>query len=385
MKKIKTCAIIGMKNTIYCPFEVNDNKEISKYFDKVKLYFLRSSKNGELPKYTSKIKVCETKITCEFLIRLIFFSKNFYKSIQIIILSNDSLLEKIKQIILLPKALLISDIINQNPPDLIHLFWGHYPSLVVLNLRKDLTSKLSIFLGAYDFRKKLEISKIASKKANFIFTHSKKRVNQIKKFLGSEIKIVYNYRGINLKEFKNISENKKKYTFCTVSSLEKHKNIESVIYNFKKIKKKYNKSKLYIIGKGSLEEHLKQVVKNLKLEASVNFLGWLSKDDLYKILSQSQFYLHFSKVDVIPNSIKEAMYSRCFILSSKTFAIEEIIDHEKNGFIINPNNAKNIVKVIDFCLNSELSKNVTKNARIKIKQNFDLEKNINFFIKHSLN
>ena len=198
MKKIKTCAIIGMKNTIYCPFEVNDNKEISKYFDKVKLYFLRSSKNGELPKYTSKIKVCETKITCEFLIRLIFFSKNFYKSIQIIILSNDSLLEKIKQIILLPKALLISDIINQNPPDLIHLFWGHYPSLVVLNLRKDLTSKLSIFLGAYDFRKKLDISRIASSRSDIIFTHTSKRVKQIKNFVGHKLKVVNNYRGINL-------------------------------------------------------------------------------------------------------------------------------------------------------------------------------------------
>ncbi|WP_440680920.1 glycosyltransferase [Candidatus Pelagibacter sp. HIMB1623] len=384
MSKIKTCAIIGVKNTIYCPFEVNDNKEISKHFDKLSLYFLRSSKHKELPKYNAKIKVFKTNLSYAFLIRLIFFSKNFYKSIKLILLSNDALLERIKQIILLPKALLISEKINQNPPDLIHLFWGHYPSLVLLNLKKNINTKISIFLGAYDFRKKLTISKIASKRANFVFTHSKKRVNEIKKFLGTKTKIVCNYRGININEFKNISENKKKYTFCTVSSLEKHKNVESVIYNFEKIKKKYNKSKLYIIGKGSLEKHLKQIVKNLKLDASVNFLGWLPKGDLYKILCQSQFYLHFSKVDVIPNSIKEAMYSRCFVLSSKTFAVEEIIDHEKNGFIINPNNANNILKVIDFCLNSELSKNITKNARITIKQKFDLEKNINFFIKHFL-
>lgn len=383
MKKKKTCAIIGIKNTIYCPFEVNDNKEISKYFDKVKLYFLRSSKNGELPKYTSKIKVCETKITCEFLIRLIFFSKNFYKSIQIIVFSNDSLLEKIKQIILLPKALLISDIINQNPPDLIHLFWGHYPSLVVLNLRKDLTSKLSIFLGAYDFRKKLDISRIASSRSDIIFTHTSKRVKQIKNFVGRDLKVVCNYRGINLEQFKNISEKKKKFTFCTVGVLEEHKNVESIIYAFFYIKKRFPTSKLFIIGKGSLENDLKKMVINLNLQHSIKFLGWLSKKKLNEILYQTQFYLHFSKVDVIPNSIKEAMYSRCIVLSSKTFAIEEIIDHKKDGFIIDPKNKSKIVKIIDFCINNTGSAKLIRNkARKKIKQNFDVKKNIKFFLKH---
>lgn len=383
MKKIKTCAIIGIKNTIYCPFEVNDNKEISKYFDKVKLYFLRSSKNRELPKYTSKIKVCETKITFEFLIRLIFFSKNFYKSTQIIVFSNDSLLEKIKQIILLPKALLISDIINQNPPDLIHLFWGHYPSLVVLNLRKDLTSKLSIFLGAYDFRKKLDVSRIASSRSDIIFTHTSKRVKQIKNFVGHNLKVVNNYRGINLEEFKNLSKKKKKYTFCSVGVLEEHKNVESIIYAFFYIKKRFPTSKLFIIGKGSLKNNLKKIVINLNLQHSIKFLGWLSKKKLNEILYQTQFYLHFSKVDIIPNSIKEAMYSRCIVLSSKTFAIEEIIDHKKNGFIIDPKNKSKIVKIIDFCTNNTGSAKLIRNkARKKIKQNFDVKKNIKSFLKH---
>ena len=40
MNKIKTCAIIGMRNSIYSPFEVNDNREIAKHFDKVYLFFL---------------------------------------------------------------------------------------------------------------------------------------------------------------------------------------------------------------------------------------------------------------------------------------------------------------------------------------------------------
>ncbi len=35
MKIKKKCVIIGVKNTVFCPFEVNDNTEISKYYNSV--------------------------------------------------------------------------------------------------------------------------------------------------------------------------------------------------------------------------------------------------------------------------------------------------------------------------------------------------------------
>ena len=370
-----------MRNSIYSSFEVNDNREIAKHFNKVYLFFLKNNSAKEKPKYNSNVKVIQTKFRFISLFRLIFFSKNFFSSVKLILLSSDVLLEKIKQLLLLPKALLISEKINQNPPNLIHLFWGHYPSLVLLNLKKNLTSKISIFLGAYDFRKKLEITRQASLKANFIFTHSKKRVAQIKKFLGNNSKIIFNYRGLNLDEFKNISFYKKKYTFCAVSFLEKHKNVEAIIDNFFYIKKKFPDSKLFIIGKGSQESSLKKMVFNLKLEKSVKFTGWLPKKKLYHLLSKTQFFLHFSRIDVIPNCIKEAMYSKCFVLSSKTFAIEEIINHSKNGFLVNPKNINKNIKIIEFCIKNKSAKSIIKNARIKIIKDFNIKKNIKFFYK----
>ena len=386
MNKIKTCAIIGMRNSIYSPFEVNDNREIAKHFDKVYLFFLRNNSVKETPKYNSNIKVIQTKFHFISLFRLIFFSKNFFNSVKLILLSSDVLSEKIKQLLLLPKALLISEKINQNPPDLIHLFWGHYPSLVILNLKKDLNSKITIFLGAYDFRKKLNITRIASTRANIVFTHSKKRIKQVKKFLGNNTKVLCNYRGVQFDQFKTVSTlngyNKKKYTFCTIGVLEKHKNIEMIIYNFQLIKNKYPKAKLFIVGNGSLESDLKQTVNNLKLENSIKFLGWLSKKKIYRLLLKTQFYLHFSKRDVIPNSIKEAMFSKCFVLSSKTFAIEEIIDDYKNGFLVDPNKTHVVMKIINFCLNNKKSKLITQKAKIKIIKNFDLKKNIKFFLKN---
>ncbi|MDB3894453.1 glycosyltransferase [Candidatus Pelagibacter sp.] len=381
MLKKKICAIIGIRSTKDSTFEISDNNEISNYYDKVNLFYLRNNSSKNKPKYNSKIKIYDLKFNFFLLIKLIFFSKKFFQTSKLVLLSSDKILEKIKQLVLLPKAILISDKINENPPELVHLFWGHYPSLVLLNLKKNLTSKISIFLGAYDFRKKLEITRQASLKANFIFTHSKKRVAQIKKFLGNNSKIICNYRGLNLNEFKNISFYKKKYTFCAVSFLEKHKNVEAIIDNFFYIKKKFPDSKLFIIGKGSKESSLKKMVSNLKLEKSVKFMGWLSKRKLYTLLGKTQFLLHFSKIDIIPNCIKEAMYSKCFVLSSKTFAIEEIINHSKNGFLVNPKNINKNIKIIEFCIKNKSAKSIIKNARIKIIKDFNIKKNIKFFYK----
>lgn len=386
MTKFKTCTIVSMKNTIYCPFEVSDNNEVSKYYNKVFLYFLKESKLSEQPKYNKKIKVIVDHFNLFHAFKVIF-SKNFFKTLKLIIISNDSKIEKIKQIILLPRSILISKKINQNPTDIIHLFWGHYPSLVILNLDDKIQSKISIFLGAYDFRKKLSISSLAAKRASVIFTHTKKRIIQIKKFLKINIKIICNYRGVQFDEFRKILKYKRlskiKYSFCTIGVLEKHKNIEMVIHNFYFIKKKYPQAKLYIIGIGSLEKKLKKKVESLNLSKSIIFLGWLAKKNILKILLRTQFYLHFSKVDVIPNSIKEAMYSRCIVLSSKTFAIEEIIDNKKDGFIIDPKNINRILKIIDFCINnSNYAKLIKDKARIKIEKNFDLKKNIKFFVKN---
>ena len=76
------------------------------------------------------------------------------------------------------------------------------------------------------------------------------------------------------------------------------------------------------------------------------------------------------------------MFSKCFVLSSKTFAIEEIIDDTKNGFLVDPNKTHKVIKIINFCINNKKSKLITHNAKIKIMKNFNLKKNIEFFLNN---
>ena len=379
MKKI---CIVTMTSTDGSTFAINDINEISKHYNEVFLFPLKKDLIFKRkPIYNRNVKVIRKNVNkidvkSDFFYLLI----TFFSIFKIILLSRDSWVEKIKQLILLPKSILISNYINKLSPENVHLFWGHYPSLVILGLNKNLNSKISIFMGAYDLRKKLDISRIAANKSEIIFTHVKKNINLIGKLIGNKNKIQCIYRGVKFDEFKNINlEDKKKLSFCTIGLLEKHKNINQIIRSFSVIKKRYKDATLTIIGHGSLENKLKKQVKNLNLIDSVSFTGWISRAQISNILKLSQFYLHFSIIEALPNSIKEAMYSKCYCLSSNTFGIEEIIEDKKNGFIINPEDNKEMLKTIEFCLNSDTKSEILNNAQLKIIENFDLAKNIKSF------
>ena len=66
----------------------------------------------------------------------------------------------IKSFGLLPSCYYYLNLFKKNNFEVIHLFWGHYPSVLghLIKINK-LPVKLSMFLGAYDMTQKLEISK----------------------------------------------------------------------------------------------------------------------------------------------------------------------------------------------------------------------------------
>ena len=54
-------------------------------------------------------------------------------------------------IALIPMSFYMFEKLKKEKPDIVHLFWGHYPSLVGYLVKKNMPdTKLSQFLGAYD-------------------------------------------------------------------------------------------------------------------------------------------------------------------------------------------------------------------------------------------
>lgn len=81
----------------------------------------------------------------------------------------------------------------------------------------------------------------------------------------------------------------KENVICHVGRFAKEKNHEKVIDIFNEVKKENKNVKLILVGKGPLEENIKQKVKLLNLENDVIFLG--NRNDVNEIMSASDLFL----------------------------------------------------------------------------------------------
>lgn len=130
----------------------------------------------------------------------------------------------------------------------------------------------------------------------------------------------------------------------SVSRLEKVKNIRDVLHVIKRLKEENIKIEYNIIGSGSEETTLRKEVENLNLNNEVNFLGFISNP--YPFLLKSDLYLLNSFTEGFSNSLVEAMYSGTPSVSSKSGSAEEIINHGKNGWLVEVANQDHLFSVI---------------------------------------
>ena len=99
------------------------------------------------------------------------------------------------------------------------------------------------------------------------------------------------------------------FSFITVGRLDKGKNHALLLEAMKEIK-----ATLYIIGDGVLEGHLKQMIKEMKLEKKVFLLG--RKENPYAYLSQADAFVFSSNYEGFPNVLLEALACGLPIIST---------------------------------------------------------------------
>lgn len=149
----------------------------------------------------------------------------------------------------------------------------------------------------------------------------------------------------------------------SIGRLDEGKCINELIEIFSKIDNK--NSKLYIIGDGEEKEKLQQQIKNLHLENKIIMTGYLSKNEQEKYLLDSCLYAMTSISEGLPMVLLEAMdYGIPCIAYRTETGISDIIEDNKNGFIIDSRNKDFYIKKINCLLeNSTKLKNLGNSAK----------------------
>jgi len=109
--------------------------------------------------------------------------------------------------------------------------------------------------------------------------------------------------------------------------------------------------KLFVGGNGEIEKML-TIIENEKLTEMVEFIGWVKDTKKNEMLNKCQVYILPSYNEGLPISILEAMSYSMPIISTKVGGIPQVVENNKNGFLIEPGNKEQIYSSIKFFIDN---------------------------------
>lgn len=210
------------------------------------------------------------------------------------------------------------------------------------------------------------------KNADIITSNSLYMSNRIKS-LAPKIKKLYTiYFGVE--DFPNelINVDTKQDIILSNRLHKKLYNIDKIIHGFANLINsfpQYSHFKLIIAGIGIETENLKNLVQELNISKSVNFVGMLTYSDLCHYLKIAKIFISIPVSDSTASSILEAMAYGCYpILSNLPANLEMVID-QINGSICQNND------LLELDIRDALVRIANKNSHDLItKFNYDMVK-----------
>ena len=147
------------------------------------------------------------------------------------------------------------------------------------------------------------------------------------------------------------------FVLIYVAELNKNKNQMMLIQAMKQITDKT--IKLLLVGKGKLQEYYQQQVKKMHLDKNIIFTGY--RKDIPQLLKISDLCVATSKREGLPVNIIEAMMSELPIIATNCRGHRDLVQNEKNGYIVEINDVQKLQEYILKLYNEEnLRKNMGK-------------------------
>ena len=154
----------------------------------------------------------------------------------------------------------------------------------------------------------------------------------------------------------------------TVSRYDKRKNHEKVIMALRNLKQVYPDIVYICIGYGNEEENIKNLVKELDLEAQVMFFKDISDDLKNALVAKSNIFvmpsvIHKTSVEGFGIAYTEAAQYGIASIGGKDGGASDAIEHEKTGLICDGNNLDEIYSSINSMLENKKYLEYGKNAK----------------------
>ncbi len=161
----------------------------------------------------------------------------------------------------------------------------------------------------------------------------------------------------------------------TVGRLVERKGIDSVIHCLPKLLSKHPKVRYLVIGNGPEMDRLKDLRKKLGLEEIVCLAGFVPEESLISYYSSAYAFVMPSKFIPKKGSVEglglvylEANACGLPVIAGKAGGVVDIVHHERNGLLVNPEDLNDISTNLDRILGDSQLRNQMAEEGLRIAQ-----------------
>lgn len=336
--------------------------------------------------------VISIKVLFGFLCFLFKSPKHSISLLKMIVDKN--ILNTLKNILILPKSIWLSNYVKKNSIDHIHAHWLTTPSTMAL-IASEISGvpwSVTAHRGDIVTNNILEVKFRNASFVRFISNSGLDLAAKQVKSLPEKNHVIH--MGVEVCEI-SAKKNHIKDTCITrkivcPANLIPVKGHSYLIESISKMQLK-NQIKLYIVGDGELRQSLEAKVRELNLESVVEFLGHIPhhevlswyKDGTVDAVILPSLDLGSGVHEGIPVSLMEAMAHRIPVISTRTGGIPELLEDNSNryGILVTANDSNELSEVLDNLVRDKSSfVELAQVGYSQILANFNQKKSVSTLI-----
>jgi glycosyltransferase involved in cell wall biosynthesis len=207
------------------------------------------------------------------------------------------------------------------------------------------------------------------------------RCYQINNWIMLNDALLKNKEAIRIKKRKELGIPADCFVMISVGGCSAIKNHGYVIDLAKILSEQGRKITYLHVGTGADEEAEKTKVKELGINSQVIFAG--SRKDVPELLLCSDVYLMPSEYEGLSIALLEAMYYNGLVVVNDARGLNNMVDNNKNGFVINVDDQQAYIDLLNKLIEGSIDVcGIKKAAERYISENFSMEKNANELVKY---
>jgi glycosyltransferase involved in cell wall biosynthesis len=181
---------------------------------------------------------------------------------------------------------------------------------------------------------------------------TRRELLQYYKVKEEKIRVIHN--GVDVNKFKPASDKRKAkeelglnpedIAILSVGRLYARKGLFTLIESMPAVVKRFRNARFVISGKGQSHEMKKLIAhaEKLRMRDNIIFTGYFPDEKLPRLYQAADVFAFSTFYENLPFAVLEALSTGLPVVTTRVGGIPEMIDGEKNGFLVQPFNAKEL-------------------------------------------